>query len=86
VLDPYKLFKPGLTNILASYENSYITEVKSFITLGPEEMDQIYQGPYSQTFFLCNLRTGQISQEVVPGGPFKPSVMFLGNATAWPRG
>ncbi len=33
---PVKLFALAITNILTWYENSYITGVKSFITLGPE--------------------------------------------------
>jgi hypothetical protein len=32
---PGKLFKPGLTNIAASYENLKTTDVKCYITIGP---------------------------------------------------
>ncbi len=35
-----KLFKPSLKKTLANYENSEITDRKSFITLTPDETEE----------------------------------------------
>jgi hypothetical protein len=64
---------PG-TNTLAYYENSLITDRKSFITLGPG----------GNVIKLFSFITDDARVFVLVGNPFQPSLMIVGEARSLP--
>jgi hypothetical protein len=76
------LFKLKLYFFIFLQKTTYlIEEVNSIV---PSPSANVPWGRYYKTFFGRNLRIFIISQSVVPGKPFQPSLVFAGKARAYP--